>query len=268
MSSIKKINDDFNQLKDKGLFMLKDFEFRRYTPEMVDKLSIEEKKQKKAIENIFEKEYQSWFTESQILVKQLIPLRLIEFTELYIGDGKRKSITQDSYNIQDWLKGSRVGEDFMTGKKIFDEFAVVFMNFHTQFGILLSLETRFNSSLFEINTVLQADIFDSELESSKELCKKGFYRASGAICGVILEKHFHQVLYNHNIKVTKKNPALSDLNDLLKQNEIIQTHNWRQVQRLIDIRNICCHFKEDEEPTKALVLEFIDGTSKVIKSIF
>lgn len=268
MSNLKKIKEDFENLKSKGLLMLKCLEFKTYSPQKIKELSPKEREQEKALYNFFDKEYQSWFTESQILVKQLIPLRLTEFTELYIGDGKRKSIEFSTYNIQDWLRGTRVSEDFYTQKKPFEEAIVVFMNFQTQMSILGSLESRLISSLFEISSVIQADIFDSELDSSKELCKKGFFRASGAVCGVVLEKHFHQILINRNIKVTKRNPALSDLNDLLKQNEIIHTHNWRHIQRLIDLRNICCHYKSEAEPTNDIALELIDGTSKVIKSIF
>ncbi len=49
-----------------------------------------------------------------------------------------------------------------------------------------------------------ADLFDSELESAKELSKKGFLRAGGALAGVVLEKHLAQVMTNHGLK-SKKN---------------------------------------------------------------
>lgn len=268
MSSLKKIKEDYKALLEKGSFMLIDLEFQIKTKNQTKKLTKEEEDQKLALKGFFQGEYQNWFTESQILVKELIPQRLNEFSYLYIGDGKRKSITMYTYNIQDWLRGTRVGADRFTGEKPFDDIVVVYMNFQTQLGILKSLEARFVSTFFDIKTVLQADIFDSELDSAMELCNKGFYSGSGAICGVVLEKHFHQILSNRNVKISKKNLSLADLNELLKQNEIIQTHIWRQIQRLSDLRNICCHYKKNEDPTKDLVLELIDGTSKIIKSVF
>ena len=58
----------------------------------------------------------------------------------------------------------------------------------------MSLESRFESSLFDMQQLVQADMFDSELDAARELWKKGFLRAAVAICGVILEKHFAIVL--------------------------------------------------------------------------
>jgi len=43
--------------------------------------------------------------------------------------------------------------------------------------------------------------------------------------------------------------------------------NWRWIQRLGDIRNLCAHAK-DREPTKDEVLELVNGVEKCIKTIF
>ena len=45
---------------------------------------------------------------------------------------------------------------------------------------------------------------------------------AGAMAGVVLESHLTQVCENHNIKITKKDPTVNDLNDLLKTNDIIE----------------------------------------------
>ena len=50
----------------------------------------------------------------------------------------------------------------------------VITKFEQQLNIIKSLKERFNSSLYDIKQLLQANIFDSELESATELCKKGF----------------------------------------------------------------------------------------------
>jgi hypothetical protein len=43
-----------------------------------------------------------------------------------------------------------------------------------QNSILKSAEKRFESSLFDIQDVLQADLFDSELDTARALAKNGF----------------------------------------------------------------------------------------------
>ena len=94
----------------------------------------------------------------------------------------------------------------------------------------------------------------------------GFLRASGAICGVVLEKHFAKVCDNHNITIKKKNPTIADYNDNLKD-VIYDTIEWRRIQRLGDIRNLCDHNK-DRTPTKEEVDELILGTDRIIKTMF
>ena len=96
--------------------------------------------------------------------------------------------------------------------------------------------------------------------------KNGFLRAAGAICGVILEKHLAKVCLNHNVKITKKDPTISVLNESLKE-IAYDTIEWRRMQRLGDLRNLCDHNK-DREPTREEVEELIAGTDRVIKTIF
>ena len=142
-----------------------------------------------------------------------------------------------------------------------------FSKFEQQYYIVKSLKHRFDSSLYDIKQLLQADVFDSEIDSAKELCKKGFYRAAGAICGVVIEKHLSEVCTQHQIKVTKKNPGINDYNELLKSNNVIDIPVWRNIQRLADLRNMCDHHK-DVEPTKDNIEELIAGTDKMLKTIF
>lgn len=141
------------------------------------------------------------------------------------------------------------------------------MKYKTQFEILKSAELRFESSLFDIKQLIQADLFDSELDSAKELFKNGFLRGAGAISGVVLEKHLSQVCNNHRVTIRKKNPSISDSNDLLKNNNVIDVPSWRFIQRLGDLRNLCDHNKE-REPTKEEVNELIHGVEKVSKTIY
>lgn len=110
-------------------------------------------------------------------------------------------------------------------------------------------------------------MMDSEIESAKVLLNNGFFRAAGAICGIVLEKHFEEVCNKYNIKPRKKNPCINDYNQLLKDEGIVDTPTWRSISYYADIRNLCDHNKK-EEPNKEQLQDLVNGTEKVIKTIF
>lgn len=211
----------------------------------------------------FKKEYDKWYNESLAIIRILMPDRLDEFRSLYKNE-KRKEISYETYTVSDYLIG-------LTRKTKYGEVTVPtscgYPKFERQVQIVKSLESRFESSLFDIQQLVQADMFDSEVDAARELWGKGFLRAAGAICGVILEKHFATVLSNHQATIVKKNPHISDYNEALKNNNIIEVPTWRFIQRLGDLRNLCNHNK-DTEPTKDDVDELIKGTDKILKTLY
>lgn len=206
--------------------------------------------------------YEAWYSECISLIRQVLPDRLNDFKEYFEAPKNRKEITFAYYRIQDALKGLRVTRN---GTVIVDEKAAM-PHFQQQMAILMATKKRFESSLFEIRQLVQADLFDSEIESARHLLKNKFLRAAGAIAGVVLEKHLLQVCNDHNVKVLKKNPGINDLNQLLRDNNVIDVPQWRHVTLLGDIRNICDHNKQ-KEPTEQQVADLIDGTDKVLKTI-
>jgi hypothetical protein len=233
---------------------------------LLNELGMIKEAQKKIIEKkkipSFKQEYESWYSEALILIKQVLPERLVDFSILYKND-KRKEIDFLTYTISDYLIGlttTRAGQVLVDGKAALPKF-------NQQTNILKSVQRRFESSLFDIKQIVQADIFDDELDSASELLKNGFLRGAGAIAGVILEKHLSQVYIDHEIKGIKKNPSINDFNDILKTNNVIDVPTWRFIQLLGDIRNICDHNKEIE-PTKDNVIDLINGVKKIIKSVF
>lgn len=215
---------------------------------------------------VFHSSYQRWYSEALEVIRQILPARLIEFETVYQGNEKRKEINEETYAIKDWLLGIRSKKNW-EGVKYFDDAGVVFMRYQTQVQILKSAIVRFKSSLINIKQILQADLFDTEIESAKELLKKGFLRPSGAVVGVVAEKHLEQICKNHSITIKKKDPSISFYNDTLKNEGIIEIPEWRFIQRLNDLRNLCDHNKE-REPTKEEVNELIIGVDKLTKTIF
>ncbi len=226
---------------------------------------VEKSKLEDFIKNLprFGKKYQSWFSRSQAVVKQILPDRINDFNSYYEYPKPRKDITFQNYMIKDALQGLTIRAD---GKVETDASAAI-PELAQQINILRAAKDALKSRLMEINAILQADLFDSEVESSKALAKAGYLRAAGAICGVIIEKHLAQVCDTHGISVKKKNPGISDLNQLLKDNDTISVPQWRFVQHLADIRNICDHAK-GREPTKEEIDDLVAGTDKVLKTIF
>ena len=212
---------------------------------------------------LFKSNYQSWYSESLVLIKQLLPDRVNDFVKLYEKPKNRKELNHGNYVIEDYLQGLTSSRNGII--KVNTSSAIP--QLEQQLYILKSVKERFKSSLFDIKQLTQADLFDSELSSAKELNKKGFSRGAGAIAGVVIEKHFAQVCKNHNINIQKKNPTISDFNDKLKTSEVYDTPVWRKVQPLGDLRNLCDHNK-DKEPTKEDVQELIDGVDKLIKTVF
>ena len=218
-------------------------------------LGFDVKAKLKGIKGNFNSTYQCWYTEASAVVRQLIPDRLDEFEQLYKDDGRRLKKNIATFTIQDWLND------------IFGSVDMVLARLHIQLQILRAAQGRFESTLFDIRQMLQSDLFDSELDASRELVKHGFLRGAGAIAGVVLEKHLAQVAANHALKSRKKDPTISDFNDLLKKGDVVDLPTWRQVQRLSDIRNLCDHNK-DRDPTKVEVEELINGVEKITKTLF
>ena len=105
------------------------------------------------------------------------------------------------------------------------------------------------------------------METAIELNKKGFVRGAGAIAGVVLEGHLSQVCENHELKSRKKNPTINDFNQLLKDEEIIEVKDWRFIQHLGDLRNLCDH-KKEKEPSKEDIDDLINGVDKISKTLY
>ena len=264
MDNIAKYQGDLDNLVRLGSEMLEDIEHQEASPQRTSRKGPTESGRQ------LESHYQEWYSECCELVRQLLPNRLDEFKELYLGSKQRGTLDATNYGIQHWLlnmgvlngvlvprsAGGTVRDTELTAAKL-----------RQQVGILDSIKQRFQSSLFDIRQIVQADVFDSELEAATELAKNGFTRAAGSLAGVVLEKHLGQVTENHSISIRKRNPTISDFNDALKDNGTLDTPTWRQIQRLGDIRNLCSHNKE-REPTREELDELISGVGKFTKTLF
>lgn len=271
LSNLEKYKKDLDELISKGE-ELRNAMQAEFLPEQfreeLEKVVKDKRKVSKFIKKLpsFKSEYQNWYSESLVLLKQLLPDRLDDFINLYKKPAtKRKDITYENYVIEDALQGLHITRGWEKEKVVGTDAAIP--RFTQQISILKSAKRRFESSLFDIKQLAQADLFDSELDAARELNKKGFTRGAGAIAGVVLEKHLSQACENHNIKITKKKPTINDYNQKLKDGDAIETKDWRFIQHLADLRNLCDH-KKKKEPTKEDIEELIDGVEKITKTLY
>jgi len=125
----------------------------------------------------FNVEYEAWYSEALAFIRQILPDRLIDFKEHFEVPKSRKDITYSSYRIQDALKGLRVTRPPYDDVVVDDKAALP--HFQQQLAILKAAQKRFESSLFEIRQLVQADLFDSEIDSARELLKNKFLLVDG-----------------------------------------------------------------------------------------
>lgn len=267
ITNLDRYKNDLKQLIDTGDKLL----YSLYAAHIPDQFAEALKRPANEIDTIrkalpvFASAYQRWYSEAKALVRQLLPDRLDDFVRHYEKPKSRKALTFESYRIEDCLQNLVVSHHF-SGDLIAGPPAAI-PHFEQQLEIVKAIQARFESSLFDIRLLVQADLFDSELDAARELSKKGFLRAAGAVVGVVLEKHLAQVVLNHKLSGTKKRPTISDFNDVLKNNGVLDTPEWRRVQRLGDIRNLCDHPK-GRDPTKDEIDELITGVDRITKALF
>lgn len=271
ISNLEKYKNDLDHLLGFGKLLLVSMQ-KDCLPEQFENAykKVSKTKYKATIKKIpnFSDKYQEWYSESLVLIKQLLPDRIDDFKKLYEKPKiKRKDVTCENYTIEDHLSGLTVSRQDVWGNEEIVGPASAIPLFRQQLNILNSVKKRFTSTLFDIRQLVQADLFDSELEAAKELNKKGFLRGAGAIAGVVLEKHLSQVCVNHNLKIIKKNPSISDYNDKLKNAGTYETPTWRKIQHLGDLRNLCDH-KRKRDPKHEDVEELIEGVEKITKILF
>jgi hypothetical protein len=268
-SNLDRFKKDLDSLITKGEHLLNAIQAESYPREFQSALKKEfgndGERVKKFLATLpsFAVDYQPWYSEAKMLIKQLLPDRLSDFVRHYEKPKPRKNISYENYRIEDHLQGLNVT---FGGEKVVGPDAAI-PHFRQQLSILRSVKARFESSLFDIRQFATADLFDSELAVAGELAKNKFARPAGAIAGVVLEKHLSQVCQNHSVKISKKAPGINDLNEALKEANIIDLPLWRFVQHLADIRNICVHNK-NVEPTTSQVDDLVSGVSKVVKTVF
>ncbi len=267
---IKKFSDDLDRLIDEGGNLYNAMQYDCHETEIKKQLMKRyewgEGRVADFIENLpdFRSDYQKWYSESLAVIKQVLPDRLKDFVSHYEYPRVRKDITFQNYMVRDYLQGLQITR---SGHEVITDGSAAIPEFWQQLNIVKAARDTLASTLMDLKAVLQADLFDTEIETAGALAKGGYLRAAGAICGVVIEKHLLHVCGVHKVTVRKKHPGISDLNQLLRDADVITVPQWRFIQHLADIRNICDHAK-GREPIKDEIDDLMEGSEKVLKTVF
>lgn len=267
----KKFADELYELIKDGEMLSLAMQYECYPDQFrelyLQELDGDEKKLKAFLKELpnFIREYQAWYSKAHAVIKQVMPDRLSDFISYFDVPKGRKDITFQNYMIRDYLQGLTVTRGLQ--KEVIVDGRAAIPEFTQQLNMVKAAKATLDSTLMDLKAVLQADLFDTEIETAAALAKAGYLRAAGAICGVVIEKHLLHVCEVHNVTVRKKNPGISDLNQLLREADVTTVPQWRFIQHLADIRNICDHAK-GREPTKEEIDDLVAGAQKVLKSIF
>ncbi len=210
----------------------------------------------------FREGYEEWYSEACHVVRDVMPLRFEDFQHYYYrekGDSIQKLLGEASIPMNSPL------QDLMDmAPKQHDKLLSLYTS---QLGILRATMTAINGRLFEIAEMVQADLFDNELDAATHLAENGYLRAAGAVAGVVLETHLKSVAIKYKITIAKKNPTINVYNVELKKNSVIDQAQSRHIEMLGDLRNKCDHAHR-EDPTTEEIKDLISGVDKVIKSIY
>ena len=161
MSKFSQYKEDLKSLIKKGNDLhlaMQNHCYPKETKEAFGDISDEELQER--LDNLpsFHSEYQAWYSEAKALIKQLLPDRLDDFVNHYRKPKSRKQATFESYRIEDYLQGLNV-----TRKNGFEEEKIVgpdaaLPHMRQQLAILGAVRSRFKSTLYDIQQLVQADL--------------------------------------------------------------------------------------------------------------
>lgn len=113
-------------------------------------------------------------------------------------------------------------------------------------SIFLAAKEDFEGGyLASLKYLVQAEVFDSELEQSKELLGCGYKLASAVICGVVLETALRDLCDGNSIAHGKLDTMNAQLAKLGVYNRLQQ----KRITAIADIRNSAAHGKPEEFTT-------------------
>ncbi len=173
--------------------------------------------------------------------------------------------------VKDLLK-KIVNTDSIYYKEFYDITASINSNekFDT-FLIIKSIFLTFKNDyekgyLSSIKTLIQAEVFETQLEQAQELLNSGYKLASAVIAGVVLETGIREICTQEEIAHGK----LDKMNADLAKKGIYNKLEQKRITALADIRNSAAHGKESEftkEDVQKMIRDIKDFLAKHLDNI-
>ncbi len=136
-----------------------------------------------------------------------------------------------------------------------------------QINIIKSIPNYIEGKAYNFKLSLASTLLGDELEESRHLLKNGFYRAAGAIAGVVLERHI-KINFNQSIPIIKykEKATLGYLIKIAEDKAIFENPMIQKLKYLNQIRIKCDHDKKTT-PTENEIIDLIENTNKLIHNI-
>lgn len=115
--------------------------------------------------------------------------------------------------------------------------------------------------LNSLKLLVQAEVFDSELEQASELLASGYVPAAAVTAGVVLEAGLREMCADNSLPVGKLDKMNADLAKAGVYNKLVQ----KQITALSDIRNSAAHGHFDQF-TKDDVSNMIKEVQRILAS--
>jgi hypothetical protein len=111
--------------------------------------------------------------------------------------------------------------------------------------------------LTSIRNLVQAEVYDSELEQARELLSRGYKVPAAVIAGVVLETTLRQLCVDHGLPIGKLDRMNADLAKTGLYNSLVQ----KRITALADLRNKAAHGHSDQftEPDVTELINYVEG---------
>jgi hypothetical protein len=115
--------------------------------------------------------------------------------------------------------------------------------FRRLYAVLMAAKEDYEGGyLNKIRNLIQADVFDDELEQAEELLASGYQSPAAVVAGVVLESCLRQLCHDRGLPTGKLNTMNADLAKVGAYNKLTQ----KQITALADIRNNAAHGNVDQ----------------------
>ena len=142
-----------------------------------------------------------------------------------------------------------------------------FRDFQQIKSIFLALKSDYHKGyLTSIKTLVQAEVFETQLEQAKELLDSSYTLASAVIAGVVLETAIREICTSEEITHGK----LDKMNADLAKKGIYNKLQQKQITALADIRNSAAHGKDNEfskEDVEKMIRDIEDFLAKYLNDV-